>query len=84
MAVHASWPTIHECTCTTRRPTAPGSTRSSWFAKIERDCIASGISPSTADLRRKLMEYIRVHNKTCHPFVWKYADTTRRIRVNTT
>jgi transposase len=53
-----------------------------WFAKIERDCIARGIFTSTADLRRKLMQYIRAHNKTCHPFVWSYADPTRRIRVN--
>ena len=30
-----------------------------WFAKIERDCIARGIFTSTADLRRKLMQYIR-------------------------
>ncbi len=29
-----------------------------WFAKIERDCIARGIFTSTADLRRKLMQYI--------------------------
>jgi transposase len=53
-----------------------------WFAKIERECIARGIFTSTADLRRKLMQYIRAHNKHCHPFVWRYADPTRRIRVN--
>jgi transposase len=53
-----------------------------WFAKIERDCIARGIFTSTADLRRKLMQYIRAHNKTCHPFIWSYSDPTRRIRVN--
>ena len=52
-----------------------------WFAKIERDCIARGIFTSTADLRRKLMAYIRTHNKHCHPFVWSYSDPTRRIRV---
>lgn len=52
-----------------------------WFAKIERDCIARGIFTSTADLRRKLMAYIRAHNKHCHPFVWSYSDPTRRIRV---
>jgi transposase len=54
-----------------------------WFAKIERDCIARGIFTSTTDLRRKLMQYIRRHNKTCHPFVWSYSDPTKRIRVNT-
>ncbi len=53
-----------------------------WFAKIERDCIARGIFTSTADLRRKLLQYIRAHTKTCHPFVWNYSDPTKRIRVN--
>jgi transposase len=53
-----------------------------WFAKIERECIARGIFTSTADLRRKLMQYIRAHNKTCHPFVWSYSDPAKRIRVN--
>ena len=53
-----------------------------WFAKIERDCIARGIFTSTDDLRRKLMHYIRAHNKHCHPFVWSYSDPRRRIRVS--
>lgn len=52
-----------------------------WFSKIERDCIARGIFTSTADLRRKLMQYIRAHNRNCHPFAWSYADPTHRIRV---
>ena len=34
-----------------------------WFSKIERDVIARGIFTSVADLRRKLMRYIRHHNK---------------------
>jgi transposase len=55
-----------------------------WFAKIERDCIARGTFTSTADLRRKLMQYVRVHNKQCHPFVWSYSDPTKRIRVAAT
>lgn len=55
-----------------------------WFAKIERECIARGIFTSTDDLRRKLMQYIRAHNKHCHPFVWSYSDPTRRIRVHGT
>lgn len=55
-----------------------------WFAKIERDCIARGIFTSTADLRRRLMAYIRAHNKSCHPFVWRYEDPTRRIRTSGT
>jgi transposase len=53
-----------------------------WFAKIERECIARGIFTSTADLRRKLMHYIRTHNKHCHPFVWSYSDPSHRIRVH--
>jgi transposase len=53
-----------------------------WFAKIERECIARGIFTSTADLRRKLMQYVRAHNKHCHPFVWKYSDPTHRIHAS--
>ena len=52
-----------------------------WFAKIERDCIARGIFTSTTDLRRKLMQYIRLHNKTCRPFHWTYRSPKRRIRT---
>jgi len=52
-----------------------------WFAKIERDCLARGIFTSTADLRRKLMQYIRAHNKTCRPFRWAYTDPKHRIRA---
>lgn len=50
-----------------------------WFAKIERDMIARGIFTSTADLRRKLMQYIRAHNKTCQPFQWAYSNPKHRI-----
>ncbi|MGH2374783.1 MAG: IS630 family transposase, partial [Gemmatimonadales bacterium] len=53
-----------------------------WFAKIERDCIARGIFTSTTDLRRKLMQYIRLHNKTCRPFHWTYRSPKRRIRTS--
>ena len=50
-----------------------------WFAKIERDMIARGIFTSTADLRRKLMQYIRAHNKTCQPIQWAYSNIRHRI-----
>lgn len=50
-----------------------------WFAKIERDMIARGIFTSTADLRRKLMQYIRLHNKTCQPIQWSYSNVKHRI-----
>jgi transposase len=53
-----------------------------WFAKIERDMIARGIFTSTADLRRKLMQYIRQHNKTCQPIQWAYSNPKHRIRAS--
>lgn len=53
-----------------------------WFAKIERDLLTRGVFTSTPDLRRKLMAYIRAHNKHCHPFVWSYSNPKHRIRVN--
>lgn len=52
-----------------------------WFAKIERDVIARGIFTSTTDLRRKLMQYIRLHNKTCQPIQWAYNNPANRIRA---
>lgn len=50
-----------------------------WFAKIERDVIARGIFKSVADLKRKLMRYIRRYNETPKTVKWKYGDPTRRI-----
>jgi transposase len=50
-----------------------------WFGKIERDVIARGVFTSVADLKRKLMRYIRHHNKAPEPVKWKYFDPTRRI-----
>ena len=52
-----------------------------WFAKIERDMIARGIFTSTADLRRKLRQYIRLHSKTCQPIRWANNTPTHRIRA---
>ena len=52
-----------------------------WLSKIERDVIARGIFTSTTDMSRKLMRYIREHNKTAKPIKWKYTDVTRRIRA---
>jgi len=52
-----------------------------WFAKIERDVIARGIFTSTPDLRRKVMQYIRLHNKSCQPIQWAYSNPTHRIRA---
>ena len=50
-----------------------------WFAKIERDVISRGIFESLKDLRRKLMRYIRHHNKNPKPIKWTYTDASRRI-----
>ena len=55
-----------------------------WFAKIERDVIARGVIArgvftSLADLRRKLMKYIRHYNKVPKTVKWRYFDPTRRI-----
>ncbi|HET6492145.1 MAG TPA: IS630 family transposase [Burkholderiales bacterium] len=50
-----------------------------WFGKIERDVIARGVFTSVANLKRKLMRYIRQYNKQAKPLKWKYYDPTRRI-----
>ncbi len=55
-----------------------------WFAKIERDVIARGIFTSASDLRRKLMQYIRLHNNSCQPIQWAYSTPSHRIRAGRT
>jgi transposase len=50
-----------------------------WFGKIERDVVARGIFTSVHDLARKLMRYIRHHNKTAAPIKWAYRDFSNRI-----
>ena len=50
-----------------------------WFAKIERDILARGIFTSVADLKRKIMKYLRHYNKAPKPVRWTYADPSRRI-----
>src|SRR5689334_6788079 len=50
-----------------------------WFAKIERDVIARGVFTSVADLKRKLMRYIRSHNDNAKPIKWSYTDPRHRI-----
>jgi len=51
----------------------------SWFAKIERAVIARGVFTSLADLRRKLMRYIRTYAKSARPVRWTYTDPNKRI-----
>jgi len=50
-----------------------------WFGKIQRDVITRGVFTSVADLRRKLMRYIRYYNKKPKTVKWKYVDPSRRI-----
>ena len=50
-----------------------------WFAKIERQVLARGIFTSVADLRRKILRYIRRYNTAAKPVRWSYADPSRRI-----
>jgi len=54
-----------------------------WFAKIERHVIARGVFTSVADLRKKLMRYIRQYNEAPRTVKWKYFDPTRRIAPST-
>jgi transposase len=51
-----------------------------WFSRIQRDVISRGIFTSVKDLDRKLMRYVREHNKNPKPIKWKYNDPSRRIR----
>jgi transposase len=50
-----------------------------WFAKIERQVLARGIFTSVADLRRKILRYIRRYNTAAKPVRWSYADPSRHI-----
>jgi transposase len=53
-----------------------------WFAKIERDVIARGIFTSVADLKRKLMRYIRQYNRAPKPLKWVYRNPAQRITTD--
>lgn len=50
-----------------------------WFSKIQRDLIARGIFSSKHDLSRKILRYIRHHNKNARPFKWTYRNPSHRI-----
>lgn len=50
-----------------------------WFGKIERDVVARGVFTSVKDLARKLMRYIRHHNRSAKPIKWAYRDLSNRI-----
>jgi transposase len=51
----------------------------SWFSKLQRDVIDRGIFTSVADLKHKILRYIRLYQKTAKPFKWKYSDVRKRI-----
>jgi transposase len=53
-----------------------------WFAKIERNVIARGIFTSVADLKRKLMRYIRHYNHAPKPVKWVHRNPARRITTD--
>jgi transposase len=53
-----------------------------WFAKIQRDVIARGVFTSVADLKRKLMRYIRHYNRMPKPIKWIYRNPNNRITTD--
>ena len=53
-----------------------------WFGRIERDVIARGVFTSVADLRKKLMRYIRHYNKAPRTVKSKYSDTRKRLGIH--
>jgi transposase len=50
-----------------------------WFARIQRHVITRGVFTSVADLRGKLLRYIRHYNKTATPIRWTYSNPRQRI-----
>ena len=52
-----------------------------WFSKLKRDVLARGVFSSTADLERKILRFIREHNKRAKPYTWTYHDVRRRIAI---
>ena len=47
---------------------------------MQRDVIARGVFPSTADLARRLRRYINAYSKDAQPFRGKYSRPSRPIR----
>jgi hypothetical protein len=52
-------------------------TRSPFHAEPAQ--IDRGIFTSVADLKRKILRYIRLYQKAAKPFQWKYSDVRKRI-----
>jgi transposase len=53
-----------------------------WFSKLKRNVLARGIFKSVKDLDRKILKFIRAHNKTATPYRWTYRDVSRRIMAS--
>jgi hypothetical protein len=53
-----------------------------WFANIERDVIARGVFTSVADLRPKLMKYIRAYAHRAQPIRWTYTNPSVASPLN--
>jgi transposase len=53
-----------------------------WFSRIQRSVIARGVFTSVKDLDKKIMRFIREHNKDPRPIKWKYDDPSRRHKAN--
>ena len=63
-----------------RKGTSRTRADASWSrSKVQRHVIARGVFESVADLRRKLMRYIKAYNKTATPLQWTYSNPTNRI-----
>lgn len=45
-----------------------------WFANIQRHVIARGVISYVADLKKKLLRYIRHYNETATPIRWAYSN----------
>ncbi len=50
-----------------------------WFSKLQREVIDRGIFTSVADIRHKVLRYIRLYGKSAKPFRWKYSNVRHRI-----
>ena len=50
-----------------------------WFSKLKRNVLTRGIFKSVKDLDRKILTFIRKHNKTAVPYKWTYRDVSKRI-----
>lgn len=79
-AVRAYFDTVNAAGGIQGRPLQLVTQDENWFSRIQRDVIRRGIFTSVKDLDKKLMRYIRRHNKDPKPVKWKYDDPSRRHR----